>query len=249
MQSESENRFCPWGVRLNATGTVNSFQNRFELQGKEKEMTFGLNRIDFGARVYNPTIGRWGKSDPASEMYYSYSSFNYVLNNPLSLVDPNGMWVEKNGGQFTDDPEEIAAFLDGHRGMNNVDDDNKKNQKSPIPHRKLVSGMPAGIAFGLGALGGIQESGSFLASLTTTEGWSNLGQGFVNTFQMTSSNALGAYMRANMSTTVENYIEGIPVMTLGEMAYDLGYGTEKFAALRNVSTEAEVGIGNLRTLF
>jgi RHS repeat-associated protein len=243
--------FDPWGVRLNGTGAVNSYQNRFELQGKEKEMTFGLNRIDFGARVYNPTIGRWDKSDPASEMYYSYSSFNYVLNNPLSLVDPNGMWVEKNGGQFTDDPEEIAAFLNGHRGTNNGDDDEKKKQKSPIPNRKLVSGMPAGIAFGLGALGGIQESGSFLASLTTTEGWSNIGQGFVNTFQMTSPDIQGVIMRANIVSTAVNYLEEVPKMTIGEMAYDLGYASEKVAevaALRNISTGAGVGIGNVRIL-
>jgi RHS repeat-associated protein len=81
---------------------VKSFQNRWEMQ--EKEMTFGLNRIDFGARTYNPTIGRWDRSDPAAEMYYNYSPYNYVLDNPLNLIDSNGMWVEKNGAQFTDNP-------------------------------------------------------------------------------------------------------------------------------------------------
>lgn len=87
--------------------------------------------------------------------------------------------------------------------------------------------------------------------MTTTQGWSGLGQWFVNMMQMTAPNAQGTFMRANMGMAVENYIEGIPDMTLGEMAYDLGYGTEKVgeaAALRNISTGGGVGIGNVRIL-
>ncbi|WP_367916112.1 hypothetical protein [Leadbetterella sp. DM7] len=101
------------------------------------------------------------------------------------------------------------------------------NQSNPITNREVASGMPANMAFGMGVMGGFQETGQFLGSLTTTQGWSNLGQGVVNMMQMTSPNAQGAFMRANMGMAVENYIEGIPDMTLGEMAYDLGYGSEK----------------------
>lgn len=86
--------FDPWGVRLNGTGIVNSFENRFELQGKEKEMTFNLNRVNFGARVYNPTIGRWDKVDPLAEQAPEYTPYRFAFNNPLRLTDPNGMWIE-----------------------------------------------------------------------------------------------------------------------------------------------------------
>ena len=37
-------------------------------------------------------------TDPMSEIYYSWSPFNYALNNPLWFIDPNGMWV----GDFYD---------------------------------------------------------------------------------------------------------------------------------------------------
>ncbi|WP_367916099.1 RHS repeat domain-containing protein [Leadbetterella sp. DM7] len=82
--------FDPWGVRLNGTGVVNSFQNRWELQGKEKESTFNLNRVDFGARAYNPTIGRFDRVDPLAEERYSLTPYNYNSNNPVNRIDPTG---------------------------------------------------------------------------------------------------------------------------------------------------------------
>jgi len=41
----SETAFDPFGVVLRGAGQVNGYQNRFEYQDKEKESTFGLNRI------------------------------------------------------------------------------------------------------------------------------------------------------------------------------------------------------------
>jgi RHS repeat-associated protein len=82
--------FDPWGVRLNGTGVVNGFQNRWELQGKEKESTFNLNRVNFGARHYNATLGRFLSSDALSEKYYGHSPYNFSLNNPIRFIDPDG---------------------------------------------------------------------------------------------------------------------------------------------------------------
>ena len=82
--------FDPWGGRLNGTGVVNGFQNRWELQGKEKEMTFNLNRINFGARHYNATIGRFLSVDAAASDMPAWSPYNAFLNNPLRYIDPDG---------------------------------------------------------------------------------------------------------------------------------------------------------------
>ncbi|MDL2320122.1 RHS repeat-associated core domain-containing protein [Alistipes sp. OttesenSCG-928-B03] len=51
-----------------------------------------LRLYDFGARHYDPTVGRWTAIDPMAEMYYSRSPYNYVRNNPIRYIDPNGMY-------------------------------------------------------------------------------------------------------------------------------------------------------------
>ena len=97
-----ESNFDPWGVRLNGTGVVNGFQNRWELQGHEKEMTFNLNRVNFGARVYNPTIGRFDKPDRYSEKYMPLSTYQYAANDPIRYVDINGdsLWITHKGNNY-----------------------------------------------------------------------------------------------------------------------------------------------------
>ena len=47
----------------------------------------------FGARYYDPEIARWLAVDPLADMYPTQSSYNYVMNNPLRLIDPNGMGI------------------------------------------------------------------------------------------------------------------------------------------------------------
>ncbi len=91
----SETAFDPWGLVLNGIGQKNTTENRWELQGKEKESTFGLNRIGFGARTYNATIGRFDRVDPLAHKYPSLSPYCYVANNPILYVDPDGreIWI------------------------------------------------------------------------------------------------------------------------------------------------------------
>lgn len=45
---------------------------------------------DYGARNYDPALGRWINIDPSSENYFSLSSYTSFANNPISFVDPTG---------------------------------------------------------------------------------------------------------------------------------------------------------------
>ena len=90
LEKISETSFDPWGVVLRQLGPMNPVENRFEMQGKEKENTFGLNRINFGARTLNPTTGVLDRVDNFANMFDNLTPYNYALNNPLLYVDPTG---------------------------------------------------------------------------------------------------------------------------------------------------------------
>jgi len=65
---------------------------KYGFTGKEFNPDTGLNY--FGARFYNPKIGRFIQVDPVLE---DFSSYAYVGNNPLTYVDPSGGRKEKPG--------------------------------------------------------------------------------------------------------------------------------------------------------
>lgn len=57
---------------------------------KDSEVKGNGNSYDFGARIYDPRIGRWLVLDPLSYKYPTLSPFVYVANSPMSFVDKDG---------------------------------------------------------------------------------------------------------------------------------------------------------------
>ncbi|EAY25760.1 RHS repeat-associated core domain-containing protein [Microscilla marina] len=63
---------------------------RYGFNGKENDQEWGKLIQDYGARLYNPALGRWWSADPKESKYPSLSSYHAMGNNPIITIDPDG---------------------------------------------------------------------------------------------------------------------------------------------------------------
>ena len=101
--------FYPFGMRMGGLSSpISGTENRYRYNGKELHTELNLNWYDYGARMYDPSIGRWNGVDAMAESYQAWSSYNYTLNNPIRFIDPdgnvvgdiynlNGVWIGSDG--------------------------------------------------------------------------------------------------------------------------------------------------------
>jgi RHS repeat-associated protein len=89
-----------WGKRRNADGTALSCTAGLASPGgvnrgfTGQEMIDGVCLINFNARIYDPSIGRFMAADPIvgdETVPQELNRYSYVLNDPLSLTDPSGL--------------------------------------------------------------------------------------------------------------------------------------------------------------
>jgi RHS repeat-associated protein len=77
-----------WGYILEGR-TYESEEGKFKFTGKERDEESFYDY--FGARYYDARVGRWGGIDPNEQQRIWLSPYNFVQNNPLNSIDPNGL--------------------------------------------------------------------------------------------------------------------------------------------------------------
>jgi len=101
-----QGQFMPFGQEIvNAApllpGQPDGSSMHYKFTGKERDSESGLDY--FGARYYASSMGRWTSPDPGKiNMKHlanpqKWNKYNYVLNNPLSMFDPDGLqelWIQ-----------------------------------------------------------------------------------------------------------------------------------------------------------
>jgi len=94
--------YLPFGETL-VEEHLNSNNSPYKFNGKELDEETG--NYYYGARYYDPKFSIWLSVDPLAGKYPGWSPYNYVLQNPVKLVDPDGKgptdhWILNDSGKL-----------------------------------------------------------------------------------------------------------------------------------------------------
>lgn len=119
-----ESNYYPFGLKHNSYN-VDNFQPEYKYQynGKELQDELGLNQYDYGARNYDPALGRWMNIDPLAEKFISETPYAYVNNDPLGFSDFDGKdylidFIRDKDGNITGIKISATVYIKGDGASN-----------------------------------------------------------------------------------------------------------------------------------
>jgi len=85
---------CRWtygmGIKSRAFQGFRDFRYGFNGKENDDEAKGAGNQLDFGARIYDPRIGKFLSLDPLMAKYPELSPYCFAANCPIRLIDVNG---------------------------------------------------------------------------------------------------------------------------------------------------------------
>nr|WP_283423792.1 RHS repeat-associated core domain-containing protein [Chryseobacterium profundimaris] len=79
----------PFGETMVEQQEPTAYVNPYKFNAKELDSETGL--YYYGARYYNPRLSIWYGVDPLAEEFPDWSPYVYTMQNPVKLIDPDGM--------------------------------------------------------------------------------------------------------------------------------------------------------------
>ncbi|WP_278985295.1 RHS repeat domain-containing protein [Segatella bryantii] len=169
---EASYNYYPFGNTFDHFGELyaSSIIQPYRYNGKEYDSMYGLEMYDYGARLYDPLVGRWFSIDPLSEKYYSISPYVYCADNPVKHVDPDGRWVANVVAGCVGAAVELAS--------QKLTDSNRDINWTRVGISALESGLTCGASLGK------QLTVHFVAASANSFASGNYGNRFfISTFQ------------------------------------------------------------------
>ncbi len=86
----SEHHYYPFGLEMEGEWAVDN-EYAYRYNNKEREQGFDLKYLNYGARFYDASIGRFTSVDPIGETMPFSSAYSYGFNNPIKYIDAFGL--------------------------------------------------------------------------------------------------------------------------------------------------------------
>ena len=129
-----------------------------------------------GARFYMSALGRWGTTDPLADDFPAWSPYNYVQNNPLSLLDPDGRapmdWYKDREGRVKYD-QDVQSQDDLDDGQEYLGESVLARTEGGGAYRLEEDGSVSTVFEGEGDRTGLEEgalAGSGISTVTSRAG-------------------------------------------------------------------------------
>ncbi|HZV71385.1 MAG TPA: RHS repeat-associated core domain-containing protein [Saprospiraceae bacterium] len=164
-------------------------KNRFGYNGKEMTEEMNLGMYDYGARQFDPVIGRFITIDRFSHEYSFQSPYAYGANNPIKFIDVNGdsIWIDYKG---TDYLYQGGALYQGGKAF-----------------KGKVKGFLKQAIAALSKMGGTSEGASMIAELEKS----------TNNFQIVNSSnnpkKVNEFVPDNLNAAYNNQLQTDPLAT------------------------------------
>jgi len=86
-----ETDYYPFGMEIPVSGSISLYSNQRKYNSKELQTDADLQWYDYGARMYDPQIGRWHVVDLLADKFPALSPYQYASNNPVVCIDIDGL--------------------------------------------------------------------------------------------------------------------------------------------------------------